>query len=394
MRIAPPVLLFLLALSCAGSARDEAGTALPEDVHQVEPLPDLGSAGAPAESQGASVSTDFSVELVPELILGEAAGASFGTSVLSLAVDSRGVIYVGDWMNSRIWAFDRAGASLGFIGGRGQGPGEFQAVHGVQVGRGDSLFVFDANSRRLSAFAPGTPPELAYTLRIPTDQGHPFRFFAPTVGGDGFLFAFRQVGAGTFRVHRVTAEGEVESRPLLSGQDAERLERVTAGSVLRTAPLFARSYLLGLTPANELFYGWSESIDLTFFDLDGRQKSVFRAAVRPIPVSVADIQQALAGASEPARSLLMDARHHATKPALNSVVVDDNGWIWLERFTEDPGVSEWWVSTRESGVPSARFRLPDHVRIQIIRGGRAYAVSVDSDGYPSVVRYRVEARRS
>jgi hypothetical protein len=394
MKIDPRLLVPLLAVSCAVSDRDEGKTALPEETHEVERQPDLRAVGALAVPQGASVAPDFSVELVPELILGEATGASFGSSVLRLAVDSKGMIYVGDWMNSCVWMFDPGGTSLGATGRRGQGPGEFQAVHGVDVGRGDSLFVFDANSRRLSAFAPGTPPELAYTLRIPTEQGHPFRLFVPTIWNDGFLFAFQQVGAGTIQVHRVDGRGEVDARAILVGKDNERVERVGPGSVARTSPLFARGYMLGLTPASELFYGWSEFVDLTFFDLEGRQKAIFRAVAEPIPVRAADIQHELAGADEAARSILGDAQHHSTKPALKSTVVDDNGWIWLERFTEDPGVSEWWVSTREIGVPSARFRLPDHVRIQIIRGGRAYAVSVDPDGYPTVVRFRVEARRS
>lgn len=394
MRIGLRVLLPLLALSCSVPARDGADTESAEEAREVERLPDLGLAGAPVVSSEAPAATGFSVELVPELILGEATGASFGTPVLRLAVDSRGVIYVGDWMNACVWAFDPGGVSLGCIGGRGQGPGEFQAVHSVEVGRGDSLFVFDANSRRLSAFATAPAPVLAYTLRIPTDTGHPFRLFVPTVWDDGFLFAFGQTGAGTIQLHRVDGRGEVDARPILVGQDSERVERVEPGSVVRTSPLFARRPLLGLTPANELFYGWSESIDLTFFDLDGRWKSVFRGVSERIPVTAADIQHELGGVSEVTRRLLRDAQHHSTKPALKSVVVDDNGWIWLERFTADPGVSEWWVETREASVPSARFSLPDHVRVQIIRDGRAYAVSEDSDGYPTVVRFRVEVRRS
>ena len=42
-----------------------------------------------------------------------------------IAVDRHGVVYVADAADSRLWVFDASGRSVGSIGRRGRGPGEF-----------------------------------------------------------------------------------------------------------------------------------------------------------------------------------------------------------------------------------------------------------------------------
>lgn len=162
--------------------------------------------------------------------------------------------------------------------------------------------------------------------------------------------------------------------------------------VVRTSPLFGRVPVLGITVADEVYYGWTEAIDLTFFDLTGRQKSIFRADSRPIPVTARDIEFSLEGAPEARRRMLSGAEHAKTKPAVHTVIIDDESRIWTGRFTRDPERSEWWVTLDHGRGESAIFSLPSNVEIQVVRNGHAYAVSVDEAGAPTVVRYRVTIR--
>jgi len=339
--------------------------------------------------------TNFKVEMQPDLVLGEAAGISFGGG-LRLAVNSKGLIYVGDWMNRNIRVFSADGALQETIGRSGQGPGEFSAIHQVIVGRNDSLYVFDASAYRVSVYAPGKPHTLAYTLRIAVGnvQGHPSRFIVPADPSKGFLVVFIQQGPGTLSVHPLDREGRANPRPVLEGKSTESTVRVAGGgaSVVRTSSLFAREGLVGLTSADELYYGWSDNIDLTFYDLSGKWVGVFRANAPRIPVTARDVAYELEGASEMRRQALKNSTPPKTKPAVHTVMVDEKSWIWTGRYTADPSKSEWWVTQQKGGGVSAIFSLPDKVKLQVVRNGHAYGVSVDDMGAPTVVRYEIKTK--
>ncbi len=338
--------------------------------------------------------TAFKIKLQPNLVIGEGSGVSFGGG-LQLAVNSKGLIYVGDWMNTSVRIFSADGKLLETIGRSGQGPGEFTAIHSVRIGRNDSLYIFDGNAARISVYAPGEQHKLAYTVRITTGggQGFPNRLMIPADPGMGFLFSFIQQGPGTLRVHQVDGGGRVNPHAILEGKSSEAAVMTAGGgtTIARTSPLFGRMGMVGLTSADELYYGWSDKIDLTFYDLTGKWVGVFRANAPRIPVTARDIEHELAGASEMRRQALKNSANPETKPAVHTVIVDDKFWIWTGRYTANPAMSEWWVTPEKGGGDSAIFSLPDEVKLQVVRNGHVYAVSVDAAGYPTVVRYVINA---
>lgn len=339
--------------------------------------------------------TQLTIDLQPDLVLGDASGVLFG-GLLRVAVNSEGMIYVGDWRNTNVLVFGADGSVVDTIGRRGQGPGEFTAVHGVVVGREDSLYVYDANTARLSVFGPSSASHaFAYIVRPQFGElGRPYRILIPNDDRAGFIGAFRQRASGALSVHRMNHEGVVETRPLLKGMAPEsKVNTRKTGNgteVVRTSPLFGREPILGLTAADEIYYGWTEAIDLTFFDLDGRQQSIWRTSSPPIPVTVDDIEFALRDASEARRRALSGAEHASTKPAVHTVIIDDESRIWTGRYTSDPEVYEWWVTLDHGRGTSAIFSFPSSVEIQVVRGGHAYATSIDDSGAPIVTRYSVQ----
>ncbi len=94
----------------------------------------------------------------------------------SMAVDSRGRIFVTVDGSEHFFAFDRAGGSLGTVGTRGQGPGEFVSARDIAIATGDTLYVFDNRARRFSVFSPA--------LRFVRSAFIP-RVFTATVSHDG-----------------------------------------------------------------------------------------------------------------------------------------------------------------------------------------------------------------
>ena len=74
--------------------------------------------------------------------------------VTSLRLTSRGQIIVANAGTGEVRVFDSDGAFVGAVGRRGQGPGEYQHLTGIELFARDSLIVFDRDLRRLSVFSP------------------------------------------------------------------------------------------------------------------------------------------------------------------------------------------------------------------------------------------------
>jgi hypothetical protein len=96
----------------------------------------------------------------------------------SMTVDARSRFFVSVDGADHFLAYDSDGASLGAIGRRGQGPGEFLSATHVVAGAGDSVFVFDNRARRFSVLS----PQLRFVRSAPIP-----RVFAATVTSDGFI---------------------------------------------------------------------------------------------------------------------------------------------------------------------------------------------------------------
>ena len=95
----------------------------------------------------------FSLE--EELSIGESEGREeyMLSEVGSIAVDDEERIYVSDRKETHIKVFDKNGVYLITIGRKGQGPGEFERISGMQITQQKELLVFDMRIRRISFFS-------------------------------------------------------------------------------------------------------------------------------------------------------------------------------------------------------------------------------------------------
>ncbi len=93
--------------------------------------------------------------LVEELSIGVEEGPEeymFG-SVFSVATDPRGRIVVLDRSLPTVRVYDSGGKYLHDIGGRGQGPGEYESPMAVGIAEDGTIFVRDGGRRRISRYA-------------------------------------------------------------------------------------------------------------------------------------------------------------------------------------------------------------------------------------------------
>ena len=96
------------------------------------------------------------VDVTEVLRLGdEAAGDTvLFSQITNLAVNSRGDIIVEEARRPSIRAFNSAGAYVNYIGGMGEGPGEYRYTWGVAVGPADSVYVWEVYTDRVIVYDP------------------------------------------------------------------------------------------------------------------------------------------------------------------------------------------------------------------------------------------------
>ena len=115
-------------------------------------------------------------------VVGDETGPLIGDPA-SLAVDSSGRVYVADPERSRVWVLTAKGDSVGALGRKGRGPGEFVRPGFVHVGPHDSLFVLDQVNRRVSVFSPHPERAFTYAFRLkPSRNRGPSAIYATPSG--------------------------------------------------------------------------------------------------------------------------------------------------------------------------------------------------------------------
>lgn len=93
------------------------------------------------------------ITLKPRTVLaGPVRGSDLDRSGV-VAVMSQGQYIVSIDKGTGLAVFDAEGKAVRTIGTRGNGPGEFQSISSISVGRNDSIFVFEARRRILQVFA-------------------------------------------------------------------------------------------------------------------------------------------------------------------------------------------------------------------------------------------------
>ena len=73
--------------------------------------------------------------------------------IRSFRVDEEGNIYVIDVKAKKLMKFDKQGKLIWKIGKAGQGPGEFQVLSGIELGKSNTLLLYDLGNRRISYYS-------------------------------------------------------------------------------------------------------------------------------------------------------------------------------------------------------------------------------------------------
>ena len=323
----------------------------------------------------------------------------FGT-ISDIEANSRGDILVADGRAHCIYVFSAHGELMQVVGSRGEGPGEFNFLTGFDIGPGDTVFVFDNNNARVSAFEP-----LRYALShsfapVGDDFGTPFTLVGATSGGPVMAYASvfftdrsRGVPASEARYatyNLLTYSGEI-ARTVLRLPAEEQIVSDTPSMLFIMSKPFGRKPVVRLGPDDLIYWGWNDSIDVRVSSLDGEVAGRIRSEHHAVQVSAEEDDRVRSGVpSSTGHKALRDARLPRTKPAYTTSIVDDAGRLWL-RSSEAAGdtVQQWSVWSM-TGRYFGRALLPRRMTLMSVARERAYVAARErASGAPVVVVYRI-----
>jgi hypothetical protein len=368
--------LFLLLLP--GCDRQEASTSLPSDRSETAP-------------------TISVLALEPVLVATSTAENEF-VNIVSIDVDSKGNIYVGDWADPAISVLSPEGRRVARIGRRGEGPGEFQHVESVQILQGDSLFVFDRGLSRVTTFAPHssvvarTVPlaglGLTFPLHVVRAYHHPIMLAAYAAA-----YTATESRDQARRIQVVKAlriDGTLIKDSVLTFPDYSQLYfRSLSGFGVVGNP-FGRHGIITVSADDELYFAWTDTARVMVYSAIGEHRRSTMFPATQARVTGSDIATAATTLAARFHSILQDSAP-PTWPTLREMVVDDSGRTWLG-LVGGHGHTDEWVVLGKSGDVLGSLGFPSRFRLFQVRGPLAYGVLRDSADVPSVAVYRLDDR--
>jgi hypothetical protein len=311
-----------------------------------------------------------------------------------------GDLVIPDYGVGGAFRFDSAGRPKGRIGRTGDGPGEFRLAAWLGA-RGDSLWIYDSRSRRLSLFGP---------------EGRFIRAVSLPIYGLGVV----PVRTGSFLWISARAYGRPEAV-----HDPMRIVRYSAAGIARDT-LFSevvpyRQFRLiqgeGMTVGAQVLddatmitllddgSGWlrverrtegAAEIGVTRYGTDGRAR--WRRQIpyqpRPVPRTIVDsLVRSWTHAPGSGTPLFPEDQVRAALfipsrlPPISSAGMAADGRIWLKR---ELGSGRMLVLNGETGAALFEVQLPAGARFAGAEGTRVWVVAKDADDVESVVQYRMQ----
>ncbi|HEX6040003.1 hypothetical protein [Longimicrobium sp.] len=314
------------------------------------------------------------------------------TSVTAMDVDSRGLVYVGDWYRQQLTVLNPDATVLRTLGRRGSGPGEFRSIRGVQVLPGDSILVYDPSLARVSVYAQtDSAPAYSVTLRtsgaapfqlwrIPADSGY-VALFRPT-----FMFSEGQAARNRRDVLRVLARDGATRTTI---KEFPSKSFLVAGTSVTPNP-FGREGLVAVDARGSILFIWNDSLAVDRFSPDGTQRDRIRLPMRPAPVTSSHVQRQLRewdGSTRTTFGQVLQDSAPSHWPAASAMLIDDRDRLWIALPGDPASRTEWIVLSSNMRYIASVF-LPARETLRVVRNGRLYTVRMDNDDIPAIAIYR------
>jgi hypothetical protein len=310
----------------------------------------------------------FSLE--EELSIGEVGGREeyMFSEIGTLAVDDEERIYVSDRKETHIKVFDRDGVYLMTIGRKGQGPGEFERISGMQITHQKELLVFDMSMRRLSFFT--VDGKLIETLSI--SELRPFELNVNSK---------RNYIIKSVAIDLSTNQSISELK--MYDANLSLLETIAAPGPSDIFNPFDPFFIWKLAKNDNIVYGYNETYVLQILDPGGKLIKKIVREYDPVKITKEEKQEA-----EKKYSPSNKIDYPSFRPAYRYFTLDDEGRIYVQTFEKTEDGNGYYFDILDSeGKYIAK--IPLEFQPQAFKKSKLYTVEEDEEGYQYVKRYKV-----
>lgn len=336
--------------------------------------------------------------VVEELRIGSTAGGGPDMFAMpaALEVDAHGRLNVLDAQAGQVRVFGPDGRHVRSMGRQGAGPGEMAQPMGMALAPDGALWVVDPANARFTVFDTAG----VYRETIPRLNGYASYPWPGRFDRQGRLW---DVGSGAgapgappVLLRTDPASGRMERFPLPAFAPRQFISR--RGAITNTAPVpFSPRLAWVLDGEGRVWSGVPDAYRLRLHEPGGDTLRVVERAAAPVAVSAAErdsVPLQLKWFTDQGGAIDL-AQVPRTKPAYLSIRVDDRGWLWLRPSVPAGEPNAAFDVFEPEGRYQGRVSLPvahaDEMPL-VVRGDRIYAVVLNEEGVPQVVRFRIEGR--
>jgi hypothetical protein len=305
-----------------------------------------------------------------------------------------GRIVVADGGSREVRYYDSGGQFLHRVGGQGQGPGEFEGGPVlVPAITSDSLLLFDTRPVRFHFLS--TEDDGYRLVRPATWKGA-----TPPIG-----FIDPNVLVGLLHLHIPTTTGVYEIPATYAWTDIATGNRTLVDS-FTVRPQYTTKFVNniawgGMIPfssmpsaaigRNGAFITEGALPEIREYDLEGRLQRIIRVDEPLRQITTTHIHGYVEVTGKP---LDPDIPVPDVLPTFESLLVDDEGWLWAKSYEWDPMRRPAWVVFDPSGRAHGSIETPVKLQIHQIAHDFMLGVWTDEVDVEHVRRYRVNRRSS
>jgi 6-bladed beta-propeller len=333
------------------------------------------------------------------------------TDVGAIAVTADGSMYVLQRQDATIRVFDREGHFIRYVGRRGEGPGEFDALRTMGI-RGDTLWAADRTTLTRFTLQGEVIDKARVTYTVDRPDLSPGN--VDYVLADGAYAAIPNWAPylnatdwpPELPLWRIDGEG---GKKRLGGFSLEPFRVVSGprGTPPFTTALLRRPLLYGYSPDGAALAiaqqhtpsdGAADQFQLALVNAAG--DTIYKRAVPYTPIEVPQVVRdslrygiehlgSVTRSSEQVGALLKAAPIPEYYPPIRSITVaaDRSVWVGMQGY----GKGEWsvWGPT---GIQVARVSGPSALQVLRVSEDELWGVEHDEQDIPRVVRYRILKR--
>lgn len=342
------------------------------------------------------------VDTVPDLVLGhEDSPSGFFHHIQGMKALPDGKLLVLDGGTHELRLFDAGGRLVERAGRHGRGPGEFREPVLVPSADVDSILIFDKGNSRFQLF----PIDL---------QGNTTQRLEGW--GGGRRHPLGAVGRLALRERSIYAAGGYEAARKSKGYVDQTMEFFwydPATGPVRALDSFpvVRAYVddhgsahlpfssapTGAVGADVALITDSRRFEVRGFDLTGRLIRILRIDEPPRPIT----QEALDGWMNSKVAKIAESRAAGfrerygklplpdAQPAFQSLIVDEDGWLWAQVYGWDPAEPKKWVVFDPQGRARGTVRTPADLEVHSIAPDHVLGLWRGAFNAEYVHRYRL-----